>query len=273
MPAVDLLSNKKPDAPAPGTTLKWRDLDPEAAMVAALEKAGSFSAANSQNEKRRWSELFADQCAMMIADSVRSIECVRKKIVLPDAQTLRTEPLVPLNSSTSKSIDVIVADRFLGLEVGFSLKGLNTPDGKSGNYDKNLTGRLYEMSSEVSLVHKHLPQSRMIGIIFMPLESTTDKTDRAPSSFANAVLKLREMSGRLHPGIKDDNGLCDRGFVGLYAKDDVDEIQKGAIRFFDVSMSPPKKGRPIIIDTFSLDEMTTICCSRSNNLNTWALCE
>jgi hypothetical protein len=163
--------------------MRWSELTPEPAIVAALDHAGRRPPANAEREpKKRWSELFAHACAVAFADAFR-ISDVRHKSIKPESLTVGTEPLTPLGSHTDKRIDVTVVDRVLGLEIGLSLKGLNFPDGKSGNYDKNMTGRLYEMGDEVRVVHEHLPHAFMVGVFSCPWRlPATRPTGRHPPS-------------------------------------------------------------------------------------------
>lgn len=234
--------------------MKWRDLSPEPKILAALNHAGARPA-EGQNEKRRWSERFADGCAVAFADGFRLSELGAKRILPKDMEN-GTEPLTPLGAGTSKRIDVTVSDDMLGLEIGVSLKGLNFRDGKSGNYDKNLTGRLYELGDEVRLVHEHLPHAFMVGVFFLPLASCFDKTERANSSFANSVLKLRERNGRLDAAIAGHAARCDAAYVCLYALGaDLDNCTRGTARFFDVRDPPPRRGRPQLSLTKSLGEV------------------
>src|SRR5262245_59455528 len=137
--------------------MRWSDLEPTPEIVRALEHAGLPRPEDgNQNQKRAWSEGFADACALAVAEGFRRSE-LRDKNIRPAVLAGGTEPLTPLGSGTSKRIDVTIADPVLGLEIGVSLKGLNFRDGSSGNFDKNLTGRLYELADEVRLVHEHLP--------------------------------------------------------------------------------------------------------------------
>jgi hypothetical protein len=166
-----------------------------------------------------------------------------------------TEPVTPLGSGTSKRIDVTVADSVLGLEIGVSLKGLNFKDGTGLNYDKNLTGRLYELGDEVRLVHEHLPHCFMVGVFFLPVESTDDKrSTSSPSSFAKTVIKLRGRTGRLDVALGAQSMRCDASFVGLYATGD-EGLRRGAVRFFDTNNPPPKRGRPRVSDTLGLSDL------------------
>ena len=235
----------------------WRDLEPDQRMLSALEHAGQRPVDGNQDEKRHWSERLANACAVAIADELRVSELSDKKI-LPASLAGGTEPLTPLGAGTSKRIDVTVADAVLGLELelGFSLKGLNFRDGRSGNFDKNLTGRLYELGDEVRMGHEHPPHAFMAGVFFLPLDSTSDKTERAQSSFAHTVIKLRERTGRLDPALAAHAPRCDSSWVGLYTLgDEAQGLPRGIVRFFNVGNAPPRRGRPRVETTMSLAEM------------------
>ena len=178
-----------------------------------------------------------------------------KKSVKPLDLDAGTEPLTPLGAGASKRIDVTVTDPMLGLEIGVSLKGLNFQDARSLNYDKNLTGRLYELGDEVRLVHEHLPNAFMVGVFFLPISSALDKTDRAPSSFANTVMKLRSRTGRIDPALAAHAARCDASFVALYSNGEEPHssgLSPGICRFFDTTQPPPRRGRPRVEDTIRL---------------------
>lgn len=232
-------------------------------MVDALRHAGPRPVDGDQNTKRHWSESFANACAVAIATQLRATQLSDKKI-RPESLESGTEPLTPLGSGTSKRIDVTVADPLLGLEIGVSLKGLNFRDAKSGNFDKNLTGRLYELGDEVRLVHEHLPHAFMVGIFFLPIDATSDKSESAKSSFANTVIKLRERTGRLDVALSSHSSKCDLGFVALYSTgSEVDGYPAGVVRFFNVTSPPPRRGRPKVSTTYSLREVVEECVARA----------
>lgn len=246
--------------------MAWSDLKPEAGILAALDHAGSRPESGDQNAKRAWSEKFADGCAIAIADHLRQHRELAGRTVKPVALATGTEPLTPLGAGVQKRIDVTVADAVLGLELGVSLKGLNFVDRGSNNYDKNLTGRLYELGDEIRVVHEHLPHCFMVGVFFLPLASCLDKvSDRAPSSFANAVLKLRARSGRLDAALAGQAARCDAAYVGLYTLGTEQPFERGLVRFFDVAQNPPKRGRPKMETTLSLTEMVDAIVAAATN--------
>ncbi|HVZ43860.1 MAG TPA: hypothetical protein VHA82_08620 [Ramlibacter sp.] len=245
--------------------MTWADLKPEPGIVEALDHAGARPEAGSQNEKRNWSEKFADACAVTIARHFRAHSELSDKAVRPVALSDGTEPLTPLGAGVSKRIDVTVADAVLGLEIGVSLKGLNFVDGSSGNYDKNLTGRMYELGDEVRVVHEHLPHAFMVGIFFLPLASCADKTERAPSSFANAVIKLRSRTSRLDAALAAHASRCDAAYVALYTVGVEAGFERGLVRFFDVRSNPPKRGRPRMESTLSLGDVVDAVVAAATN--------
>lgn len=233
----------------------WRDLEPEPSIVEALAHAGPRPEDGNQDAKRHWSEQFANGCAVAIANELRRLKFdeLRNKKILPESLASGTEPLTPLGTKQKKRIDVTVTDPILGLEIGFSLKGHNFRDGPK-YYDKNLTGRLYELGDEVRLVHEHLPHAFMIGVAFLPLDSVADK-QKGPSSFANAVTKLRARSGRVDPALLGQAVRCDAGFVALYTTGvDAGSWPAGLVRFMPVENNPPRLGRPKVTDTLSFHD-------------------
>jgi hypothetical protein len=232
-------------------------------MVAALDHARERpTPGSSHNDKRNWSGRFANQCAVSLADCFRKTD-LPKKTIRPLSLEEGTEPLTPLGSGTRKRIDVTVVDEILGLEIGVSLKGLNFRDDKNGNFDKNLTGRLYELGDEMRLVHEHLPHAFMAGVLLLPIEAALDKTEAASSSFAHAIQKLRERTGRLDPALAAHSARCDAGFVGLYADGAAPGFQRGVVRFFDVANAPPRRGRPLVADTLSMQETASLIVERA----------
>lgn len=233
----------------------WSGLEAEVAILAALDHAGVRPADDeNQNVKRAWSERFANGCAVALSQELRRHRKLRKKRIRPENLETGTEPLTPLGAATNKRIDVTVADELLGLEIGLSLKGFNFKDGKSNNYDKNLTGRLYELGDEMRLIHEHLPHAFMVGILFLPLGSTGDKTPKAESSFARAMMKLRDRTGRVDHLLHTTK--CDSGYVGLYViGDEADGYTRGACRFVNVASNPPRRGRPPMVATLSLSQV------------------
>lgn len=237
--------------------MRWSDLEPDPALVRALAHAGVRPLDGHQDAKRRWSERFADACAVAFGQELQKSTKLRGRSVAPVEIGQGTESLVPLGRGTSKRIDVIVVDRVMGLEIGVSLKGLNFRDSRSDNFDKNLTGRLYELGDEVRLVHEHLPHAFMTGVFFLPLDAASDKSDLGDSSFARTVMKLRERTGRLDAALAGHAARCDSAYVALYSTgEETGGFRPGLLRLVNVStMAPPRRGRPQVVQSMSLQEV------------------
>jgi len=150
---------------------------------------------------------------------------------------------------------VTVADDVMGLEIGITLKGLNFRDQSSQNYDKNLTGRMYELADEVRVVHEHLPHAFMAGVFFLPIDAASDKIS-GNSSFANAVLKLRARTGRLDAMLSGHASRCDVSYVALYCLgNETVGGARGVVRFLNVEKAPPQRGSPQVRQTQTLSEV------------------
>jgi hypothetical protein len=241
--------------------MRWSELQPHKSIVDALKHAGprpneDVQNDKAQNDKKNWSARFANGCAIAIAQEFRQHEELKGKTVKPLSHADGVEPLTPLGAGSEKKIDVTIADAVLGLELGVSLKGMNFIDNKGRNYDKNLTGRAYEMGDELRVVHEHLPHAFMVGIFFLPIAACSDKkSERSASAFANTVVTLRSRTGRLDPALAAHASRCDAAYVALYAHTEEGGFHKGIVRFFNVRSKPPKRGRPRIETTLSLAQM------------------
>ena len=192
--------------------------------------------------------------------------------ITPDASGGNQEFFTPLGYKKGKRIDVVVSRELVGLQIGVSLKGLNFRDGTAGNFDKNLTGRLYELRDEVSTVHDYLPRAFMAGLFFLPAAACFDKIT-GNSSFAHTVAQLRSRSGRLDPSIPAQNWKCDFATVGLYGSGEPDEVesklQRGIIRYFPLidakgsPTHPPRRGLPVLSSTVTLNELLRMMVSQA----------
>ncbi len=266
----------------------WAELEPDSRMAKALEFAGAEATREEirveverirslgteverrreravlRDMRKRWSERFATACATMIANEIRSHASVRQRYsVLPDEHGQGQETFTPLGYKKGKRIDVVVTGPLVGLQVGVSLKGLNFADDSSGNHDKNLTGRLYELRDEVSTVHDYLPRAFMAIVFFLPVAGCFDKTS-APSSFAHLYSELRARTGRLDPSVAAHAWRCDYAAVGLYTAADPIEgeygLRPGVARYFPVERQgepnwPPERGLPRVATAITLEAL------------------
>ena len=150
-----------------------------------------------------------------------------------------------------------------GLQLGISLKGMNFRDAAGRQFDKNLTGRTYELQDEIRLVHEYQPAAFMTAIFFLPIAATVDKrSETSASSFARSVEHMRARTGRLDPSLPGHYARADMSFVALYVPGDSepdhdyeDTLARGVVRYFDVMSDPPKRGRPRLETTMDLSRL------------------
>lgn len=239
--------------------VRWEDLEPDPAMVRALDVAdasGTRAKAleGDQSAKKNWSNRFADACAQMVADGVRGNRKLAKFDVRPNADGSGKEALTFVAAGKKKRVDVIAATLASGLQVGMSLKGLNFR-GPSGNFDHNLTGRTYELQDEVGAIHEYQAAAFMVGLYFLPIQAAWDKKTAA-SSFARTVAHLRARSGRIDRMLPSQLRRCDAAAVALYVPGDADDpFPRGVVGYFDVSEDPPRRGRPTVDSTLTLRQL------------------
>lgn len=255
---------------------RWEDLEPDPEMLMALDGAGVRPLTSSRSDKNNWSNRFADHCAQMVANAVRRDQIFKKYEVRPNADGSGKEALTVVGN-TSKRIDVIAATLASGLQLGISLKGMNFRDSAGLQFDKNLTGRTYELQDEVRAVHGQKPTAFMVGLAFLPLAAVCDKkTEHSPSSFARTVKHLRARTGRVDPTLPSQMHKLDMAAVALYVPGDSesvilgdgspyeyeDQFDRGVVRYFDVLEDPPRRGRPKVECTLDLDGLVDLISER-----------
>ena len=246
--------------------MKWSDLDPDPGLLRVLDIAdagGTRSRAlrSTGSTKNNWSNRFADACASMVAAELRSNRAFEAFVIRPAADG-PAEPLTFVAGEREKKVDVVVSSIVSGLQVGFSLKGMNFRDSKGLQFDKNLTGRTYELQDEASVIHRYQPAAFLVALYFMPIAATVDKrSENSPSSFARAVSHLRARTGRIDPTLPSQADRVDMAVVALYVPGDseqigdyeyADDLRRGVVRYFDVTADPPRRGRPRVETTLDL---------------------
>lgn len=230
--------------------MKWKDLEPDEAMLRALDGAAPRPEDTaSRAVKNKWSGRFADQCAVMLANRLRASKTFKKLETRPNADGSGRESVTAAGRpGRSKKVDVSVSTVSAGLQLALSLKGGNFPDPGDGGYGKNLTGRLYELLEEVRLIHEYHPHALVLTIYFLPLGSCNDRGNT--STFARLIKKLRLNSRRDDPLLATQFNRFDHAYIGLYVpRDEPSGPARGCCRFFDVFQPPPKFGRPKIETT------------------------
>ncbi len=270
---------------------RWSDLTADSGLLVALNTAdqigeatsGARADARTQSEKKNWSSRFADACARMVAAAVAQHPAFSKSEVRPNEKT-KAEPVTFLVGGKRKRVDVVVSSPGVGLQLGISLKGMNFRDQNGLQFDKNLTGRTYELEDEVRVVRRTLPMAFMTALYFLPIASTEDKTKNSASSFAHTVEHLRARVGRNDPHSDIQADRLDMAIVALYVPGDQeainqekngkpisfeyhDTLPRGVVRYFDVTRDPPRRGRPVVESTYDLPELIVAMASAYGEFN------
>lgn len=195
-------------------------------------------------DKRTYSTRFADKMAICVANGLRD----RFLGVLPDEHGRGVES--PAQSVRGpKKLDVNYSTPQLGLGVGVSLKAVHFREKVKRGYIHNRKRNDEELRTEASGYHQRQPYAVMVAVLFLPDEACDDATPRFPSSFGEWVKYLRPLAGR--KDAHDDIDRYEKVFVGLYSSDG------SRMEFFDVSLAPPRRGRPANLISFTelLDEI------------------
>jgi hypothetical protein len=191
------------------------------ASVAKLRREGN------QNQSRHYSETLSKGVALwlrglLLADGGFGWE----EVLLPEAT-------VP-TCFGKKSLDVGCLDKNKYLALDLSIKTFSFVDPKTKRYDKNYTGRFYELLGEGLDLRLSYPEAVLVALIFLPLDSCEDGTNKAPSSFGKAVKQYSKIASK---GTPDDHALSfEHVFVGLYDEE--------GVAFFDARNPPPFHGVP-----------------------------
>ena len=104
----------------------------------------------------------------------------------------------------AKKVDVTWATEEAGLLLGISIKTINFRDGRTNNFQKNLTNRRGDMLFEAVTLHRRFPYAVLGGLFFLDKGAAHDQTKRRRSTFLNAHARFRLFAGREDPGGRDE---------------------------------------------------------------------
>jgi hypothetical protein len=91
-----------------------------------------------------------------------------------------------------------------GLVLGCSVKTINFRDGRTKNYQKNLTNRRGDMLIEAVTLHRRFPYAVLAGFLFLDWGAETDHTGQRRSTWANAHARLRLFTNRPDPAGREE---------------------------------------------------------------------
>lgn len=104
----------------------------------------------------------------------------------------------------AKKVDVTWATEESGLILAVSVKTILFMDGRSRNYQKNLTNRRADLLNEAVTLHRRFPYAVLAALLIFDKGAALDGTDRRKSTFINAGPRLRLFTGRQDPAGRDE---------------------------------------------------------------------
>jgi hypothetical protein len=230
---------------------------PPATFLDALDRAGTRPLDDDKTTaKKNYSERLSNSIAVVVADHLRKE--FPGILPMPDGAGRETRVAAGAHKKFKKT-DVRFSTHDAGLELLVSIKTLsfrNTSKKKDGTtvigrYTKNMVRNDHELRAEAMEVHERFPYVVLIGMFFLPFDACDDGKDPNISSFAHSILTLRQRAGRVLP--TDPLQLFERLFVALYEHSGP---ERGDVRFFDVALPPPRRGRPKPDSLKTLEQVT-----------------
>jgi hypothetical protein len=110
----------------------------------------------------------------------------------------------------AKKVDVTWATEESGLLLGISIKTINFRDGRSRNFQKNLTNRRGDMLIEAVTLHRRFPYAVLSALFFLDAGAEQDHVradggaPRRRPTFLNAHQRLKLFDGRDDPSDRDE---------------------------------------------------------------------
>lgn len=114
----------------------------------------------------------------------------------------------------AKKVDVCWSTDESGLILALSIKTINFADGKTHNYQKNLTNRRGDMLFESVTLHRRFPYAVIGGFLFLDWGAGQDGTTQRDSTLKNAHQHFRLFTGRVDPYAREEQ--LEKVFIVTY---------------------------------------------------------
>lgn len=157
-----------------------------------------------QSEKKAYSEAMSAHIAKALASELRGRGMTETRPAEPGEQGLSGAERRLAGGIGAKKVDVTWTTEESGLLLAISVKTINFRDGRSRNFQKNLTNRRSDMIAEALTLHRRFPYAIVAGFLFMDMGARNDQTTKRKSTFENAFPRLRLFTGRLDPAGRDE---------------------------------------------------------------------
>ncbi len=210
----------------------------------------------SQQEKKRYSELFSQATAAAFGEELRVRGLKGTRPSLPGEAGASGAERRLYGGIGAKKVDVSWALEESGLLLGISIKSIHFMDQKTSNFQKNLTNRRGDMLFEAVTLHRRFPYAVLVGFLFLDWQAAEDGTERRKCTLDNAHDRLRLFTGRNDPDGREEQ--YERLYVGKV------DGNKFAPKWELFEAGKP--GRPITISQ-AFDELIELLAER--NFDWW----
>lgn len=174
-------------------------------LAAGLKRAGDKPPDDARaSEKKAYSEKVSAAVATAVADELRKRGLKGTRPAPPGELDASGAERRMAGGIGAKRVDVTWATEQGGLLLAISIKGINFRDGRSNNFQKNLTNRRGDMLFEAVTLHRRFPYAVLGGLLFLDKDASEDGTPRRRSTFVNAHARFRLFTGREDPGGRDE---------------------------------------------------------------------
>lgn len=174
-------------------------------LIEAVRSLGPKPADDApQSQKNPWVGKLSNNLAVAFAEELRQRGMTEARPAGPGDLGLSGAERRLAGGIGAKRVDVTWATEESGLIMACSVKTIMYRDGKSGNFQKNLTNRRGDLTVEAVTLHRRFPYAVLSGWLFLDAQAAHDNTERRRSTFDNAFPRLRLFTGRQDPAGREE---------------------------------------------------------------------
>ncbi|WP_277501384.1 hypothetical protein [Nocardioides sp. ChNu-99] len=174
-------------------------------LVAAMRACGSKPADDApQAVKKNFNEKLSAAIALAVAAELRDRGMDGARPTGPGEAGGSGAERRLAGGIGAKKVDVTWATEESGLLLAVSVKTILFKDGRSQNFQKNLTNRRADLLNEAVTLHRRFPYAVLAALLIFDSAAAEDGTNRRKSTFLNAGPRLRLFTGRQDPAGRDE---------------------------------------------------------------------
>jgi hypothetical protein len=174
-------------------------------LIAAIRSSGSKPGNEAPRAtKKNYNEKLSAAVALAVSSELRARGMDGARPTGPgEAGTSGAERRLA-GGIGAKKVDVTWATEESGLILAVSVKTILFRDGKTLNFQKNLTNRRADLLNEAVTLHRRFPYAVLAALLILDVGAESDGTGRRKSTFLNAGPRLRLFTGRQDPAGRDE---------------------------------------------------------------------